>query len=140
MEMADILNRPLNRRSFISGGLAVAGTVAGAGGLLSVLDACSTSSGSQSSTTTGARKRGGTLTNLASINPNALTKMDNLTVRAALNFPDAILAVRFYQPQIVLIPVGFDPQSPVGTGPFKLKTFTPGQRSDFVRNPDYWFS
>ena len=60
--MADILNRPLNRRSFISGGLAVAGTVAGAGGLLSVLDACSTSSGSQSSTTTGARKRGGTLT------------------------------------------------------------------------------
>jgi peptide/nickel transport system substrate-binding protein len=29
---------------------------------------------------------------------------------------------------------------PVGTGPFKLKSFTPGQRSVLVRNDDYWDS
>jgi peptide/nickel transport system substrate-binding protein len=27
---------------------------------------------------------------------------------------------------------------PVGTGPFMFKSFTPGQQSVFVRNPDYW--
>lgn len=27
---------------------------------------------------------------------------------------------------------------PVGTGPYKLQSFTPGQRSVLVRNPDYW--
>jgi len=37
-----------------------------------------------------------------------------------------------------LVPVGFDPANPVGAGPFKLKSFTPGQRSEFVRFDDYW--
>jgi peptide/nickel transport system substrate-binding protein len=27
---------------------------------------------------------------------------------------------------------------PVGTGPFKLQSFTPGQTTVFTRNPDYW--
>ena len=27
---------------------------------------------------------------------------------------------------------------PIGTGPYKLQSFTPGQRSVLVRNPDYW--
>jgi peptide/nickel transport system substrate-binding protein len=27
---------------------------------------------------------------------------------------------------------------PIGTGPFKFVSFTPGQRSVFVRNPNYW--
>ena len=30
----------------------------------------------------------------------------------------------------------FDP--PVGTGPFKLESFTPGQRSKSVRHDGYW--
>jgi peptide/nickel transport system substrate-binding protein len=29
---------------------------------------------------------------------------------------------------------------PVGTGPFKFESFTPGQQSVFVANPDYWES
>jgi peptide/nickel transport system substrate-binding protein len=31
-------------------------------------------------------------------------------------------------------------RKPVGTGPFMLKSFTPGQRSMSVRNPNYWQS
>ncbi|MDA8080102.1 MAG: ABC transporter substrate-binding protein [Actinomycetota bacterium] len=39
-----------------------------------------------------------------------------------------------------IIPVGFDPQNPIGTGPFKYQSFTPGQQSTFVRNENYWQS
>lgn len=39
---------------------------------------------------------------------------------------------------IRVIPVGYDPKQPVGTGPFKFKSFQPGQRSVFVRNEHYW--
>lgn len=31
-----------------------------------------------------------------------------------------------------------DPKRPVGTGPFRYVSFTPGQRSLFERNPTYW--
>ena len=61
-------------------------------------------------------------------------------MRIGLNFPDAIFAERWYVPQLSILPAGFDPKKPVGTGPFKLKSFTPGQRSDFVRNENYWMS
>jgi peptide/nickel transport system substrate-binding protein len=33
---------------------------------------------------------------------------------------------------------GYDVRNPVGTGPFKFKSFTPGERSVFVRNENYW--
>ncbi|EQD36219.1 peptide ABC transporter,substrate-binding protein, partial [mine drainage metagenome] len=37
-----------------------------------------------------------------------------------------------------IVPVGYDPTKPNGTGPYKYKSFTPGQQSTFVRNPNYW--
>jgi peptide/nickel transport system substrate-binding protein len=37
-----------------------------------------------------------------------------------------------------IVPVGFDEHHPVGTGPFRFQSFTPGQQSVFVRNPNYW--
>ncbi|MBN6040271.1 ABC transporter substrate-binding protein [Amycolatopsis sp. 195334CR] len=37
-----------------------------------------------------------------------------------------------------IVPSGFDPANPVGTGPFRLESFTPGQQSAFVRNEHYW--
>lgn len=77
---------------------------------------------------------------IKSVNPKAMTKLDKLTVRLKLNFPDAIFPERFYVPQTSIIPEGFDPKKPVGTGPFMLKSFVAGTRSDFVRNPHYWVS
>jgi peptide/nickel transport system substrate-binding protein len=40
--------------------------------------------------------------------------------------------------EVGIVPVGYDPQRPVGTGPFKFESFTPGQQSVFTRNDDYW--
>jgi len=37
-----------------------------------------------------------------------------------------------------VVPVGFDPKQPVGTGPFKFVSFSPGQQAVFERNPNYW--
>ena len=37
-----------------------------------------------------------------------------------------------------MVPEGYDPKKPDGTGPFKFKSFTPGVSSTFVRNDNYW--
>ena len=39
---------------------------------------------------------------------------------------------------LYIVPVGFDPAKPNGTGPFKYQSFTQNQRSVFVRNENYW--
>jgi peptide/nickel transport system substrate-binding protein len=36
-----------------------------------------------------------------------------------------------------IVPVGYNPKKPVGTGPFKYGSFVPGAQSVFNRNPDY---
>ena len=41
---------------------------------------------------------------------------------------------------LYIVPVGFDPKKPNGTGPFKYQSFTANQRSVFVRNENYWKS
>lgn len=77
-------------------------------------------------------------TALGSINADALKKLDNRTVRMKLNFADAVLPWRFFDVHAVIVPVGFDPKNPVGTGPFKLKSFNAGQRYELVANTGYW--
>ncbi|WP_182347340.1 ABC transporter substrate-binding protein [Tomitella gaofuii] len=37
-----------------------------------------------------------------------------------------------------IVPVDYDPQRPVGTGPFRYKSFTASQQSTFARNEHYW--
>ena len=45
-----------------------------------------------------------------------------------------------------IVPVGYSPTAVgrakpnIGTGPYMLKSFTPGQQSVHVRNPNYWRS
>ncbi len=39
-----------------------------------------------------------------------------------------------------VVPIGFNPKKPIGTGPFKYVSFTPGQQSVFARNENYWNS
>lgn len=39
-----------------------------------------------------------------------------------------------------MVPEGFNPKHPDGTGPFMYQEFTPGVSSTFVRNPNYWRS
>ncbi|MDT4911920.1 MAG: peptide/nickel transport system substrate-binding protein [Pseudonocardiales bacterium] len=77
-------------------------------------------------------------TAFAAVDPSGMTKLDARTVRFAFKSPDAIFGKRWGSATTSILPVGFDPKHPVGTGPFKFKSFTPGSRSVFVRNPNYW--
>ena len=66
-------------------------------------------------------------------------KLDQYTVRAVLDGPNADLPVILGTAQFKMIKNGTtDFQNPVGTGPFKLKEFNPGVRSLHVRSEDYW--
>ena len=75
---------------------------------------------------------------LHTINGKALKKLDTHTVQIGLTQPDSIFAERWYVPQLSILPQGWTASKPIGTGPFKFQSFTPGQRSVFPRNPNYW--
>jgi peptide/nickel transport system substrate-binding protein len=75
---------------------------------------------------------------LASVDPNGFTKLDDYTVRLKLKRPDVTIADAMSEFSAGVVPVGFDPNNPVGTGPFKFKSFTSGESSDFLRNENFW--
>src|SRR5437899_2289843 len=71
--------------------------------------------------------------------PN-LRKMDKLTVVVPMTIPyGSFIDQLSYWYYLYIVPVGFDAAKPPnGTGPFKYQSFTPGQQSVFVKNPNYW--
>jgi peptide/nickel transport system substrate-binding protein len=72
------------------------------------------------------------------IDTKNLKKIDPLTVRIPLKFANAAFPDDVGQYFIGIVPVGYDPKNPIGTGPFKYQSFTPGQQSVFVKNQHYW--
>jgi peptide/nickel transport system substrate-binding protein len=80
-------------------------------------------------------------TPLGPVDLNGLKKMDDRTVLVPMTSPyGSFLDQLSFWYYLYIVPVGFDPAKPNGTGPFKYQSFTPGQRSTFVRNPNYWKS
>jgi peptide/nickel transport system substrate-binding protein len=78
-------------------------------------------------------------TPLGPINVKGLKKLDKRTVLVPMNSPyGSFLDQLAYWYYLYIVPVGFNPSKPNGTGAFKYQSFTPGQRSVFVRNPNYW--
>jgi peptide/nickel transport system substrate-binding protein len=69
-----------------------------------------------------------------------MKKLSKLSVRIPLKFPNAAFPDDIGQYFNSIVPVGYDPAKPVGTGAFMYKSFTPGQQSVFVKNPNYWQS
>jgi peptide/nickel transport system substrate-binding protein len=66
-------------------------------------------------------------------------KLDNLTVRIPVLAPVSVVPEFLGSGSVAnIVPVGFAIKHPVGTGPFKLKSFTPGQQTVFERFPNYW--
>ena len=65
-------------------------------------------------------------------------KLDARTVRIKLQVPNVGFPDDVGQYFNGIVPTDYDPKNPVGTGPFKYKSFSPGERSVFVKNPDYW--
>ncbi len=68
-----------------------------------------------------------------------LRKLDAYTVLAPMVRPFSIMMETLTFPGTMsIVPVGYDPKNPVGTGAFEYKSFNPGVQSTFVRNPHYW--
>jgi peptide/nickel transport system substrate-binding protein len=75
------------------------------------------------------------------IDPGQVTKLDDLTVRIGLREPNtqfnrALAFLAFSIKSRNEKPGG----SPIGTGPFKFVSFTPGARSEFERFDNHWRS
>ena len=72
------------------------------------------------------------------VQTNTLKKMDERTVRVTLDFPNSGFPDDLGQYFNAIVPTDYDPENPVGTGPFQYKSFTAGQRSEFTKFADYW--
>jgi peptide/nickel transport system substrate-binding protein len=71
-----------------------------------------------------------------------MKKLDKYTVRLPLKTPDSTIPQTLGSYTFNMVPVGYQayPHPQVGTGAYKLKSFTPGQQSVHERNPNYWRS
>jgi peptide/nickel transport system substrate-binding protein len=66
--------------------------------------------------------------------------LDKYTVQIPCSSPFSTFMETLPVYDYCVIPVGFNPSKPNGTGPFKFQSFTPGVQSVMVRNRDYWQS
>ncbi len=77
-------------------------------------------------------------TPLAAVDLAGIKKLDDRTLRVPCKTPfvtfPQVLSIWYY----LIVPVGYDVHKPVGTGPFRYKSFTPGVESVFTRYDDYW--
>jgi len=76
------------------------------------------------------------------INFAGIKKTGRLTVKVPLDIPVAEFPSMFCGWNQGIVKAGMSvkdvSRTGIGTGPFKLKTFTPGSQSVFVRNEHYW--
>lgn len=72
------------------------------------------------------------------IDMDGTKKIDDKTVVIALKTPYAVLDMLLAEYTFGIVPADYDPKKPVGTGPFKYQSFTPGKDSVFTKYPDYW--
>jgi peptide/nickel transport system substrate-binding protein len=75
---------------------------------------------------------------LGPIDMKSSVAVDDTTVKLVFSKPFGLLLDVLSFPYVYMVPRGFDPAKPDGTGPFKVKSFTPGVESTFVRNDNYW--
>ena len=76
----------------------------------------------------------------ADVDPAGFKKLDSRTFAIRLKRSYAVFDDQLAQYYNGIVPVDYDPKNPVGTGPFKYATFTPGERSTFPANNKYWRS
>lgn len=76
----------------------------------------------------------------ASVDRDGMVKLDDRTVRLKLKNSDSTIGDELAQYYNAIVPAGYKkyPAQQVGTGPYKLQSFTPGEQSVHVRNPNYW--
>ena len=75
---------------------------------------------------------------LSPIDLKNIKTLDPHTLRVPMTRPYASFVGQLSGGQDFIVPVGFDAKHPIGTGPFKYKSFTPGVQSVVVRYDNYW--
>ncbi|MGO3072182.1 MAG: ABC transporter substrate-binding protein, partial [Brevibacterium linens] len=63
---------------------------------------------------------------------------DDRTVEFRLNEPNGLFQDAVAEYTAAIVPVGYDPENPVCSGPFKLKSFTAAQSTVLVPNEHYF--
>jgi peptide/nickel transport system substrate-binding protein len=78
----------------------------------------------------------------ASMDIKGLKKIDKYTVQLPMLTADVSVPETLASYTFGIVPVGYKayPAPQIGTGAYKLKSFTPGQQSVSERNPNYWRS
>jgi peptide/nickel transport system substrate-binding protein len=83
-------------------------------------------------------------TSVTSVNPKDLKKLDKYSVRIGLFQPDSTIPDGLASYTATMVPEGYTNKGhswkdgQVGTGPFRLESFAPGQQSVHTRFANYW--
>jgi peptide/nickel transport system substrate-binding protein len=79
---------------------------------------------------------------LTGLRAQNVRKVDKWTVRLTLDQANSVLPDAFGQYFMGMVQPGYKSTKQggkqIGTGPYKFVNFTPGNRSEFSRNPNYW--
>lgn len=79
---------------------------------------------------------------LANLKPRNIKKIDDLTVQFVLDPPSAIFYEQLAYYPNAIVPVGYERpkgiKGAIGTGPWKVTSYTPGRQIEFAANPNYW--
>ncbi len=75
---------------------------------------------------------------LGDLPASGIRKVDATTIEFHLDNPNSVLAEQLAHYNNCILPVDFDPKNPIGSGPFKLKTFSAGQQIVFEPNTNYF--
>ena len=75
---------------------------------------------------------------LSGVVPGSTKKVDNLTVEINLKTANVLLPEGLAFRGSAIVPVGFDPKNPIGSGPFKMVDMKPGEQFKFAAFADYY--
>jgi peptide/nickel transport system substrate-binding protein len=76
-----------------------------------------------------------------SLDPDGIAAPDDQTLVLTLKRPDSLMPLALSARHAMIVKDGtseFDVASAIGTGPFKVKSFQPGQSWEVEKNPSYW--
>ncbi|HEY0217426.1 MAG TPA: ABC transporter substrate-binding protein [Cellulomonas sp.] len=72
------------------------------------------------------------------VDPAAITVVDDRTLTFELTEPTVLFPEALTSPTVSIVPADFDPDAPIGSGPFVLDDYEPGSSVTFTANEDYW--
>lgn len=79
----------------------------------------------------------GAAASLSMLKPSGIKKVDDLTVKFTLETPNAVFPDALAYRENSSVREDYDSKNPIGTGPFKLVSFSPGEQTVYARNENF---